>query len=86
MGSRDGGDADDNTPESAREEQPAPRRRGRPRKETASEGNAGDQGGIDVAVLPPALSAGDDGEEAPKPRRRRAPRAKAEESDGVTVA
>jgi len=75
---RRGGDNDDNQPEAAEveadsdkaEEAPAPRRRGRPRREAANETNG--EAAIEADRLPPALGA-DEGEEKPRRRRGRPP-------------
>ncbi|WP_426255352.1 DUF4167 domain-containing protein [Sphingomonas sp. DC2300-3] len=63
---------------------PAPKRRGRPRRDAQVEAPAAeDQGnGVDADRLPPSLNiaaANDSDEEAPKPRRRRTPRTPAVE-------
>jgi hypothetical protein len=63
---------------------PAPKRRGRPRRDAQVEAPAvEDQGnGVDADRLPPSLNiaaANDSDEEAPKPRRRRTPRTPAVE-------
>jgi hypothetical protein len=75
---RRGGDNDDDQPEGAEAksesdeagEAPAPRRRGRPRREAANESNG--EAAIEADRLPPALGA-EEGEEKPRRRRGRPP-------------
>ena len=55
-----------------RRDDDAPKKRRAPRKAKATEeGNAGAEGEIDAAVLPPSISASEDAAEKPAPRRRR---------------